>query len=151
MADIYEQWMEKAEGRKAFFYTDEEGRVRFAGGPGGGAGGSAGGGAAGGTSSIVATSSGSVSPEIVKNLQPVSAGDLSPGQRIVDDTRYIATVIGRDKIDPTKLSESGYTEQDYAKYLQRVNIQRQDGSVHSVYPRVVVRNLPPQIKIEYSD
>lgn len=44
MADLYEQWIEKIEGRKAFFYTDDEGRVRFAGGPGSGGGGSAGGG-----------------------------------------------------------------------------------------------------------
>jgi hypothetical protein len=149
--DLYEELFgEKAEGRKAFFYTDEEGRVRFAGGPGGG-GGTAGGGAAGSGGSITLNSYGDVTPEDFAKLEPVAAGDLSPGQRIVDDSRSIATVIGRERIDPTKLSESGYTEQDYAKYLQRVNIQRQNGFTYSVYPRAVVRNLPPQIKIEYSD
>lgn len=47
--DLYEQWVKQVEGKKAFFYTDDEGRVRFAGGPGSGGGGSGGGGGAGGS------------------------------------------------------------------------------------------------------
>ena len=48
--DLYEElFCEKAKGHKAFFYTDDEGRVRFAGGPGSGGGGSGNGGVTGGS------------------------------------------------------------------------------------------------------
>jgi hypothetical protein len=47
MADLYEQWIEKAEGRKGRFITNEEGRVVFIGGPGAGGGGAGGSGVTG--------------------------------------------------------------------------------------------------------
>jgi hypothetical protein len=43
MSDLYDVLFgEKEDANKAFFFTDEEGRVRFAGGPGSGGGGSSG-------------------------------------------------------------------------------------------------------------
>jgi hypothetical protein len=54
MSDLYEVLFgEKQKDEKAFFYTDDEGRVRFAGGPGSGSGTGGSGGADGNSTSVL--------------------------------------------------------------------------------------------------
>lgn len=77
MADLYEQWLEKAEGRKGSFITNEEGRVVFIGGPGAGGGGSGGSGStSGGLRPGQQTTGVSFESRIIKGKDAVNAPEL---------------------------------------------------------------------------